>query len=296
MPTYLPSDDHLVSSAVHSVPETSAKENMSQAGKRIATLETIVVMKDFTAFNVSSYLESMALAGVRRHVVVAEVFFLVDMIIALSGNITREQAGSSLSRVINLPDVSFSVTVRGKGNHGRRTQFLSEGQEIMLEITLKTTDAQLALGAAQRTRDTAALTRAFTEQTAIVNSLDIKGCAQAVLVSTHVGAGQTLNSTMLSTTLSEKLGANVIARVLEDGPFDELLFAAADAAPPQEASEVERSGIDTSSAEVFFFTTLAAAAMVASCLLLIALCRWKLRSSQQSKVSPMHPAVPAWLP
>ena len=165
----------------------------------------------------------------------------------------------------------------------------------MLEITLKTTDAQQALAAAQKTRDTAALTRAFTEQTAFVNSLEVQGCAQAVLVSTHVEAGQTLNSTTLSMTLSQKLGVSVIARVLEDGRSDELLFAAADAAPPQEASEVERSEIDTSSSEVFF-TTLAAAAMVASCLLLIALCRWKLRPSQQSKVAPMHPAVPAWLP
>jgi len=292
----LPSDDHLVSSAVHHVPETSAKENVSNAGKSIATVETIVTMKDFTAFNVSSYLESMALAGVCRHVIVAKVFFLVDIMFAVSGHITREQARSSLSRVINLPDVSISVTVRGQDSHGRRTQLPEhQGQESMLEINLKTTDAQLALAAAQKTRDTAALTRAFTEQTAVVNSMEVKGFAQAVLVSTHVEAGQTLNSTMLSMTLSEKLGVSVKARVLEGGRSDELLLAAADAAQPQEASEVKRSGNDNSSSEVFF-TTLAAAAMVASCLLLITLCRWKLRSPQQSKVAPMQPAVPAWLP
>jgi len=281
---------------MQSVFETSAVEEMSKPTKAMVTLETIIMISDLTAFTVPSYLESIALAGVRQHVVMAEVFFLVDMILVVSGNITREQARNSVSRVTNLPDANISVTVRGQGNLGRRTQFLQHDEQgSMLEITLETTDAQLARAAAQKTCDTSALTRAFTEQTAFVKSLEVEGCAQAVLVSTHVEAGQTLNTAVLSTTLSQKLGANVSASILEDGRFDELLFAAAQAAPQQEASEVGRSGIDTSSSEIFV-TTLAPAAMVASCLMLAVLCRWKLQPSQQSKAAPMHLAVPAWLP
>lgn len=255
----------------------------------------MIVMNDFMAFNASSYLESMALAGVHRDVVVASISFLVDIIFVVSGNITRSQARASVAQVTDLPEVSIIVTVRRKGNVGRRTSFLErDAQESELEIILKTTDAQVAQAAAQKTRDTAALTRAFAEQTASIKSLEVKGYAQAVLVSTHVEAGQSLNSTMLSATLSQKLGTNVTARTLEDGRFEELSFAAADAAPQGAASEARKSGIDASFSSEVLVTMLVAAAMVALCLLLASLVRCHLRPSKQSKVAPMHPAVPAW--
>lgn len=282
--------------ASHAASGISVIGNGSKPAKAIATLETVIMMNDFMAFNVPSYLESMALAGVHQHVVVARVSFLIDIIFVVSGNITGAQARSSVAQVTALPEVGIIVTVRSKDNLGRRTSFLEpDTRESVLEITLNTTDAQVAQEAARKTLDTAAMTRAFTEQTASVKSLEVKGYAQAVLVSTQVEAGQSLNSTILSTTLSQKLGANVTAATLEDGRFDELLFAAADFAPQTAVSEAERSRIDSFSSEVFV-TMLLAAAMVALCLLLAMLVRCHLRPSKQSKVAPMHPAVPAWLP